>query len=689
MNKISVEHLARSAYVYVRQSTADQLRNNLESQRRQYALVDRARLLGWSDVVVIDDDLGVSAGGVARPGFERLLAAICKGHVGAVVSIEASRLARNGRDWHTLLEFCALVGSVLVDEDGVYDPRSTNDRLLLGMKGTMSEMELSLLRQRSLEALKLKAARGDLHTTVAIGFVRSEGDRIELDPDLRIREAIGAVFGRFAQAGSVRQTLLWFRQEHIELPAAIYDDGRRHVQWKLPTYNTVLHMLSNPVYAGAYAFGRTQTRVRIQDGRKCVVRGYRREREQWQVLITEHHEGYIDWDTYEHNQRVIADNANMRGGMVRGALRRGEALLPGLLRCGHCGRKLHVAYSGRDGNTSRYHCRGAAINHGSAQACISFGSLRVDRAITDEILALLQPIGVQAALHAIEQRANDSQTKRRQLELALEQARFEAARAQRQFDGVEPDNRLVASELERRWNERLAQVAQRQVEVEALSAQEPPPMTPQQRDALLALGRDLPRAWDHPAVDNASRKRIVRAVIKEIVARVTETEIELVTHWQGGDHTEQRVLKNRVGQHRWTTREEVQTLIPQLARQLNDAGIASLLNRLGHRTGKDQTWTEMRVRSFRCDHHIAVYKVGEREARGELTLKQAADELDTSKMTLLRLISTGTLAASQVCRGAPWAIKRCDLQRAQVGAMIQAPSRPRPEDAQQICLELQ
>ena len=279
--RITPAHLARRALIYVRQSTLEQVANNLESQRRQYALAERAVELGWqrANVEIIDDDLGVSAGGVARPGFERLLAAICGGLVGAVVSIEASRLARNGRDWHTLLDFCALVGSIIVDEDGVYDPRSINDRLLLGMKGTMSEMELSLLRQRSVEALKLKAARGDLHTTVAIGFVRSDDDRIELDPDLRIREAIAAVFARFAQAGSVRQVLLWFRQEGIELPSAVYDEGRRSVIWRLPCYNTVLHILSNPVYAGAYAFGRTQTRVRIEAGRKCVVRGFRRERQ--------------------------------------------------------------------------------------------------------------------------------------------------------------------------------------------------------------------------------------------------------------------------------------------------------------------------------------------------------------------------------------------------------------------------
>jgi excisionase family DNA binding protein len=689
MSKINPEHLARSAYVYVRQSTADQLRNNHESRRRQYALADRARLLGWTDVVVIDDDLGVSAGGVARPGFERLLAAICGGQVGAVVSIEASRLARNGRDWHTLLDFCGLVGSIIVDEDGVYDPRSVNDRLLLGMKGTMSEMELSLLRQRSVEALKLKAARGDLHTTVAIGFVRSEDDRIEQDPDLRIREAIASVFTRFTQVGSVRQVLLWFRQERIELPSAVYEGSRRSVVWKLPIYNTVLHILSNPVYAGAYAFGRTETRTRIEGGRKRVVRGNRREREDWQVLIVEHHEGYIEWDTYEHNQRVIADNTNMRGGMVRGAVRRGVALLAGLLRCAHCGRKLHVAYSGSDGTVPRYHCRGAALNHGS-QMCISFGSLRVDRAVADEVLALLRPIGIEAALRAIERRVDDGQAKRRQLELALEQARFEAARAQRQFDAVDPGNRLVAGELERRWDERLKLVAQRQEEIEALDSEQAPAITPQQREALLALGTDLPRVWAHPAATNEVRKRILRVVIKEIVARVADARIEFVIHWQGGDHTELNVVKNRVGQHRWTADVEVQTLVSQLARQLNDGSIAALLNRLGHRTGRDLTWTETRVRSFRGAHDINVFKLGEREERGEVTLEQAADILETSKMTVLRLISAGTLNASQACKGAPWVIKRSDLQRAEVRAAVQPPSRrPLPEDPRQIPFEYQ
>ena len=667
MSKISAEHLARGAYVYVRQSTADQLRHNHESRRRQYALADRARALGWSEVVVIDDDLGVSAGGVARPGFERLLAAICGGRVGAVVCIEASRLARNGRDWHTLLEFCALMDSVIIDEEGAYDPRSVNDRLLLGMKGTISEMELSLLRQRSVEALKLKAARGELYTIVAIGYIRSAGDRIEKDPDLRIREAIAGVFSKFTELRSVRQVLLWLRQESINLPVAIHGPDGRSVQWKAPIYNTVLHILTNPVYAGAYAYGRTESRTRIEAGRKFIGRGYRREREQWQVLITAHHEGYIDWETYEHNLRVIADNTNMKGEMVRGALRKGEALLAGLLRCGHCGRKLHVAYSGKDGNTCRYHCRGAAINHGASGKCIAFGNLRIDQAVSAEGLRLLRPLGIEAALHAIEQVANQGNARHRQVELALEQARFEATRAQRQFDAVDPDNRLVVDELERRWNERLMVVAQLQADLSRLAATPESEMTPQRHQALIDIGGDLPRAWNHPNAGSESRKRILRAVIKEIVVCLTDTQLELKVHWQGGDHTEMNVVRNRTGQHRWSTDIKVEQLIIELARLLPDGGIASLLNRLGHHTGKGHTWNEANVRSFRHGHRVNVFRQGEREERGELTLEQAAKAMHTSNMTVLRMISGGKLPARQVCKGAPWVIKRSDLEGLEAG----------------------
>src|SRR5262244_2242437 len=383
MTKITAEHLGRGAFVYVRQSTADQLLHNLESRRRQYGLADRARQLGWTTVEVIDDDLGRSGGGIARPGFERLLAAICEARVGAVLAIEASRLARNGRDWHTLIEFCGLVGTLIVDEDGIYDPRHPNDRLLLGMKGTMSELELSMFRQRSQEALKQKARRGALVLGVAAGYVKIGRDRIEKNPDKRVQDALQLVFAKFAELRSARQVHIWLREESIELPVKSRQGEAHGVVWRLPAYNIVHNILTNPIYAGAYAFGRTKSRVSVEGGRKRIRRGVHKPMAEWDVLIKDHHEPYITWEEFERNLRVIADNATGKGSAtVKGAIRRGELLLPGLLRCGHCGRKLHVAYGGKLG---RYNCYGARANHGTAR-CISIGGLGIDAAVSIEVL---------------------------------------------------------------------------------------------------------------------------------------------------------------------------------------------------------------------------------------------------------------------------------------------------------------
>src|SRR6201993_167922 len=306
MSKITAEHLQRIACVYVRQSTPDQLVHNLESQRRQYGLADRAKQLGWTTVEIIDDDLGRSGGGIARPGFERLLAAICEVRVGAVLAIEASRLARNGRDWHTLIEFCGLVGTIIVDEDGIYDPRHPNDRLLLGMKGTMSELELSLFRQRSHEALKQKARRGALFLGVAAGYVRIGHDRIEKDPDQRVQAALRLVFAKFTELQSVRQVHVWLRDEGIPLPVACHRAAEgRSILWRLPLYNTGHNILTNPVYAGAYAFGRTMSKVSVEHGRKRVKRGLRRPLAEWDVLLKDQYEGYISWSQFER-QQVIA-----------------------------------------------------------------------------------------------------------------------------------------------------------------------------------------------------------------------------------------------------------------------------------------------------------------------------------------------------------------------------------------------
>ena len=463
------------------------------------------------------------------------------------------------------------------------------------------------------------------------------------------------------------------------------EDGRRIV-WKLPVYNTVRALLTNPIYGGAYAFGRTASRVTVENGRKRISRGHRRDREEWDVLIVDHHEGYIPWAEFERNQRLIADNANCRGLMVRGAVRRGDALLAGLLRCGHCGRRLHVSYSGTDGYCVRYNCRGAHINHGT-RPCIAFGGLRIDAAVSTEILRHLAPLGVEAALEAITTREEENSETRRQAELALTQARYEADLARRQYDAVDPVNRLVAAELERRWNDRLADVQRQEERLAAMTASRPETLGAGEKDRLMALGADLETAWSHPGATAETRKRILRAVLEEIVATLTEERIELVIHWRGGDHTRLALPRNRTGQHRWSSDADVRELIRVLARQQVDGAIAATLNRLGKRTGRGNPWTEARVRSFRSQHRVPVHRPGEMAERGELTLEETARRLGVSRMTVLRLISAGTLTAIQICKGAPWAIPEAQLEKLD-GANRHA-GRPRTNDQNQKVMDFQ
>ncbi len=660
MTKITAEHLARSACVYIRQSTADQLAHNHESRRRQYGLVDRAKQLGWINVDVIDDDLGRSGGGIARPGFERLLALICDSRVGAVLAIEASRLARNGRDWHTLIEFCGFVGTLIVDEDGIYDPRHPNDRLLLGMKGTMSELELSMFRQRSQEALKQKARRGALVLGVAAGYVKVGRDRIEKNPDKRVQHALQLVFTKFAELQSARQVHIWLREEGIELPVKSRRGEAHGVVWRLPAYNIVHNILTNPIYAGAYAFGRTKSRVSIEGGRKHIRRGVQKPMAEWDVLIRDHHGPYISWDQFEHNLQVIANNATgMSSALARGAARKGELLLSGLLRCGHCGRKLHVHYSGAIG---RYNCHGARTNHGAAR-CISISGLSIDAAISNEVLRVLKPLGIEAALKAIEAQSSTTTAAERQLELSLQHARYEAAHASRQYDAVDPANRLVASELERRWNEALQAVAGIEAEIASLVERRPPPLGEPERRQLMAFAADLERAWSHPAATAATRKRILRAALTEIIVRRDGGIIGAVLHWQGGDHTELHVKQrlNAAGRFNPRRPDDTITLVRDLARLMPDRQIARLLNRTGVETGYGNAWTQERVRGFRNHYDIAVFRDGERAERGEITLEAAAKLIGVCNMTALRMLRRGEIKGRQACAGAPWVIRAEDL----------------------------
>jgi DNA invertase Pin-like site-specific DNA recombinase len=664
MSKINSDHLCRAAYVYVRQSTMAQVQHNHESQRRQYGLRERARLLGWQDVTVVDDDLGRSGSGVARPGFDRLLTAVGRGEVGAVFAIEASRLARNGRDWHTLLEFCAIVGTLIIDEDGIYDPRSSDDQMMLGLKGAFSVMESSAIRQRAFEAKLEKAARGELFALIAVGYVLGANGRLEKDPNERTREAVNLVFSKFRELGSVRQVVLWLRRENVCLPKLTTGSPRRTVEWTLPTYGGLLSMLANPVYAGAYAYGRNGRETTLEDGRRRVRNGVRLPREKWRVLLHDRHEGYIGWTEFERNRRVIADNANRKGQAAQGAVRNGAALLPGLLRCGHCGRKLKVRYR-MDLTTVQYYCVRPIEEDNAGRTCTVISGNRLERAVGLEVLRILTPVGIEAALSAIDSGRDRHRDQRRQAELALEAARYEAGLARRQYDQVDPDNRLVAGELERRWNERLVTVQRLEAQLAAMVDDTAGRLSTAERDELMRLGTDLPCAWNDPSSSVEIKKRIIRTVVREIVVRAEDNRLHAMIHWHGGDHTALDVATKVRG--RWRdiqeagAEAETAALITALVRMMPDSSIAAVLNRLGRRTVGGLSWTADRVQLFRNEHHLLAYRDGERIARGELVLDEVVRELGLSKMTVIRMIHTKKLPARQVCPGAPYVILRQDL----------------------------
>jgi hypothetical protein len=524
---------------------------------------------------------------------------------------------------------------------------------------------------------------------VAIGYLKTGDDRIEKDPDRRVQEAIALVFHKFVELQSVRQVLVWMRREQILMPAVIHSVGKQSIEWKAPVYHALHHILTNPVYGGAYAFGRRTGHIKIENGRKRTIRRLRRNWKDWDILIKCHHEGYISWEEFERNQGLIANNANRRSNMGRGSIRSGQALLPGLLRCARCGRKIKVAYSGKGGPTQRYVCRGDS-DATAASSCISFGGARVDRAVAQDVLDRLQPLGIEAAIAAMNGHGEERLEKRKQLANALEHAQFEAARAHRQYDQVDPDNRLVAGELERRWNEKLANVHALEEQLAQHDTGPAMALNVEDRERLLALGRDLSRAWDSAGVRIETRKKIIRLMIAEIIADVVSDKVELIIHWHGGDHTCLSARRNKGGQNQWVTDANVVDFVRILARQMSDRSIAAILNRSGKSTGRGNSWTRNRVCSLRHDHKITPYREGERADRGEATINEAGATLAVSPSTIRRMISDGILPAEHLCKGAPWIIRLRDLQREDVRAEAGARRlrRPAPGDARQESLDL-
>jgi DNA invertase Pin-like site-specific DNA recombinase len=670
--KLKAHHLERGAYVYVRQSTPYQVRNNLESKERQYALESRAQQLGFSKVVVIDEDLGRSGSGIQeRPGFGRLLASVCQGLAGAVFALEASRLARNNRDWHHLVDLCALTETLLIDSDGIYDPRQLNDRLVLGLKGTMSEFEVGLLRQRAREAFEQKVRRGFALWEVPVGFIRTEEGQIEKTPDRQVQQAIVSVFRKFQQLGSARQATIWFREERILVPKTKPGTAGQEVIWGLPSSGRIRQMLKNPCYAGAFAYGKTAARTRIEDGRARQSSRFRKPQKEWKVLLLGHHPGYISWEEYLANQQRLETNVAMYEGESSGAVKLGAALLSGLLRCGHCGRKLQVVYSGTSGRVPRYICRGDRGDRGSSR-CLTVGSLRLDRAVAQSVLAAIQPAGIEAAVKLTECTQLEDDEKRKALELALERARYEEKRARRQFDAVEPENRLVASELEARWNGALAQVAEAEARL-AAAGKQAVPLTEGQKEELAALSEDLMALWNHPDAPIQLKKRILRTVLTEIIINndADSATHRLRLHWAGGVHTELRVERNKPGQHRHSADRSVIELVSELAKICQDKTIAAILNRLGYKTGQEKTWNASRVAGLRGYHKIAPFQ----KQDGWVTQEEAARELQVSDTVVKRLIRERVLPAKQVVKFAPWIIEKKDLLLPAVQQQVKAARR--------------
>lgn len=665
--EITRDHLSRFAYIYIRQSSQRQVEQHSSGRQVQYNLFQRAKGLGWVDekIKIIDEDLGVSATGTKRrSGFDKLLSHICREKIGAIFFLYSSRLARNGTDWHTVLNLCSLFNVLIIDRSAIYDPRLPNDRLWLGMQGSFSEYEVSQMQLRAREAILQKASKGELFTLLPAGFVVTEnGRRVELDPDQRIQQAIAGVFARFDQLASIRQVTIEYQKDQLELPVRDIRKGFK-LHWRIPAYHTVYRMLTNPLYAGIYRYPRTKTITRIKDGNIVKTSGHKLAKDDKVVVIDDLFPAYISKEQYHRNLQIIADNATMTATTSSGAPREGNSVLSGLLFCGHCSRKLWVRYPSSD-SYPYYFCAGE-VNADIRKGCLSFGGRYLDSLVVNEIMKIVQPQAIEAAVRAEHKLHQQAQQQSEARGYALQQARYEADRIERQLNQVDPANHLVFNTLTQRWQQALEKVADLHNQYQQFESQHQP-MTEQERQRLFELAADLTKVWYHPQADAKIKKRIVRLLIQQVWVKLSNDKtIKATIHWHGGVHSEYQFQRR----HRRATVNQpaalplsIQQLIGQLARVGDDKQIARILNRHGYPAAENQAWSQSQVVQCRQQYNIAPFSQQEYAKRNLVTLKQAAQILQVSMATISQLIQSNIIQASQVIKHAPWEIDRQELDK--------------------------
>lgn len=663
--KIRPDHLERPALVYVRQSTIFQVRENTASTARQYDLVQRAEDLGWSKaaITVIDQDQGLSgSSAVGRDGFQFLIAQVGLGQAGAVLSLEASRLARSCCDWYRLLEICALTDTLVIDEDGVYDPSQYADRLLLGILGAMSEAELHWLRNRLLGGKLARAEQGELRMRPPVGLVFDTARRLVLDPDEEVQQAVHWLFTLFEQTGSALAVVKHFGDHHLLFPDRLW--GKAHdgeLLWKPLRHGRVLDVLHNPRYAGAYVYGRTQTRTRTLPTESPRVKGrtHHRAAADWPIVRHDAHPGYISWEQFLRNQQRLDDNCTAPGKDRRGAVREGHALLQGLVLCGRCGRRMSVRYT-RNGTTPSYECNQVHKQQGGPTCQFVRGD-GLDAAVACLFLEAIQPAQLEVSLATLEKIENQERQVEHQWQLHLERARYEADLARRRFLAVEPENRLVARNLEKDWNEKLSAVEQLERERALVPAWAAQRLSPEERQRILGLAEDLPALWHAPTTTSAERKQLLRLLIKDITLTKDSTTIRVALRWQTGVRQAVDVPRPPRSCDARRTPSEVVARVSALAPHHTDHQLADRLNREGWRTGMGGFFTVKKIQWVRyvcgipsgCPEGPGACARGER-GDDRCSAQTAAKALNVDVSTIAAWCKSGCLNGIQATSHGPW-----------------------------------